>query len=36
MSLNEQLAEELRKPVTKKLKEGKSMRDSKTMFGQQV
>ena len=36
MSVNEQLSEELHKPVTKKSKEEKSMPDLKTTFGQQI
>ena len=36
VSVNEQLAEELHKPVIKKLKRKKSMRDLKTIFGQQI
>ena len=35
-SVDEQLAEELHRPVTKKWKEEKSMRDLKTIFGQQI
>ena len=36
ISVNEQLAEKLHKPVIKNSKEEKSMRDLKTMFGQQI
>ena len=36
VSVNEQLAEELHKPVKQNSKEEKSMRDLKTIFGQQV
>ena len=36
VSVNEQLAEELLKRVIKKLKEEKSMRDLKTIFGQEI
>ena len=35
-SVNEQLAEELHKPVTEISKEEKSMRNLKTIFGQQI
>ena len=34
ISVNEQLPEELHKPVIKKFKKEKSMRDLKTIFGQ--
>ena len=36
LSVNEQVAEELHKPVIKKFKIKKSMRDLKTIFGQQI
>ena len=36
VSINEQLAEELHKPVIKKFKRKKPMRDLKTIFGQQI
>ena len=36
ISVNEQLAEELHKPVIKNSKEEKSMQDLKTIFGQQI
>ena len=36
VSVNEQLAQELHKPVIKTLKTKKSMRDLKTIFGQQT
>ena len=36
ISVNEQLAEELRKSVIKKFKRKNSMRDLKTIFGQQI
>ena len=36
VSVNEQLAEESHKPVIKNLKEEKSVRDLKTIFGQQI
>ena len=35
ISVNEQLGKKLHKPVTKNSKEDKSMRDLKTIFGQQ-
>ena len=35
-SANEELAEELHKPVIKKFKKEESMRDLKTIFGQQI
>ena len=36
ISVNELLAEELHKPEIKNLKERKSMRDSKTIFGEEI
>ena len=36
MSVNEQLAEKFHKPIIKKFKRKKSVRDSKTIFGQQI
>ena len=36
LSVNEQLAEELHKPVTKKFKRRKVVRDLKIIFGQQI
>ena len=36
VSVNEQLAEELHKPVIKKLKRRKSVRELTTIFGQQL
>ena len=36
MSVNEQLAEELYKPIIKKFKRRKSMQDLKAIFGQQI
>ena len=36
LSVNEQLAKEWHKPVITKFKRKKSMRDLKTIFGQQI
>ena len=36
ISVNEELAEELHKPVIKNFKKEKYMRDLKTIFGQQI
>ena len=36
VSINEQLAEELHKPIIKKNSKEKSMRDLKTILGQQM
>ena len=36
ISVNEQLAQELHKSVTNKFKRKKSMRNLKTLFGQQI
>ena len=36
MSVNKKLVEELDKPVIKNLKEEKSMKDLKIIFGQQI